>query len=199
MSRRCPKCGDLHPIVPEGFDPGAPVVFLDIDGVLNSENWMLNRPLDEQNPESFHHKYQIDPAAVGRLNRLVAEAAPVFILSSTWRKLLSPEGMTDVLQARGFTGVIVGATGEGEPMQTGWGSVGCERGDEIAAWREKAGHTGPFAVLDDDSDMNAVREHFIKTSWAVGLLDSDVDQAIRLLKGGVTQVGPPAAPVTQFA
>ena len=61
-----------------------------------------------------------------------------------------------------------------------------QRGDEIAAWRTKAGHTGPFAVLDDDSDMNAVRGHFIKTSWEVGLTESDVDQAIRLLKGGAS-------------
>jgi hypothetical protein len=93
--------------------------------------------------------------------------------------------MTEVLQARGFTGMISGATGEGEPLRGGWvGSshTPVQRGDEIAAWRTKAGHTGPFAVLDDDSDMNAVRGHFIKTSWFTGLLDSDVDQAIRLLK-----------------
>lgn len=63
-----------------------PVLFLDIDGVLNSEAWRQRRkefPLGEDRaPDDYH----IDPRAVALLDGVVRKAGARVVLSSDWRR-----------------------------------------------------------------------------------------------------------------
>ena len=75
------------------------VLFLDIDGVLNSSNWfeymqycikndMYNKVLNfvEINDEHIKRKLSmIDDRAIANLNRIVEETGCKVVLSSSWR------------------------------------------------------------------------------------------------------------------
>ena len=54
-------------------------------------------------------------------------------------------------------------------------------GDEIASWLHGRPEVESFVVLDDDSDMTAVQDRHVKTSFDGGLLDEHVERAIQML------------------
>lgn len=49
------------------------IIFLDFDGVLNSENWMVSRfkKFDNDDIATQYPFYEIDPDAVENLNRII--------------------------------------------------------------------------------------------------------------------------------
>lgn len=154
------------------------VVFLDIDGVLNSRRWMALRGRKEVGA-STAAAHSLDPSAVGLLNELVVRAHADVVISSTWRH----GGLFHVtasLVARGFIGHVAGMTPEtGEHLRT--------RGDEIRAWLDdwSVGHEAPlesFVILDDDDDMGALARHLVQTSFAEGLQREHVERAVAHLE-----------------
>jgi hypothetical protein len=141
------------------------VIFLDIDGVLNSQKWhsseahikihkcMIRRgDLDELSYEIFNAS-MIDPEALQLLNQLVEETGADIVISSTWRK---GEGerlnnIKSLLHGLGFKGNIIGAT---PVLNERW----CCRGNEIKKWilenvKYEDMKDFKYAILDDDSDM----------------------------------------------
>ena len=68
-----------------------PIVFLDIDGVLNSVDFAINR----KEKTGHRHIDQIDERAVGFLNEI---ADWNFVLSSSWRKFVPLEKMNEILK-----------------------------------------------------------------------------------------------------
>lgn len=115
------------------------VLFLDIDGVLNSTMyWWRNNPLP------LGQAGAIDPDAVKHLNQIVERANPTIILSSSWRGTKSDGYLRvqSILAERGFVGALDG--------QTCW--LNCERHGEIADWLGRNEGWERFAVLDDDPD-----------------------------------------------
>ena len=153
------------------------VVFLDIDGVLNSH----------QSAKRGLHKgglLTLDPEAVERLNRLVREVPEVkFVLSSTWRLYQCREDF-DVFTAVGFEGEFVGRTPALRKELLGSPIVIQQiRGAEIAAWLEEHPEVERYVILDDDSDMGPLLRDLIQTcSWKGGLQDEHVEEAIRRLR-----------------
>jgi hypothetical protein len=145
----------------------APVIFLDIDGVLNSARYHSER----------HHGLgrlgHFDPVAVERLNRLTDGTGAVLVLSSSWRQY-GLDYMRDVLRQAGVKADVVGAT----PILDD-GSVimrPVPRGEEIAAYL--AEHPAErFVILDDEGDMDGLGRHFVRTSHAIGLTDADIRMA----------------------
>lgn len=141
------------------------VIFLDIDGVLNSTRyWWTNQPLP------MGQAGAIDAEAVARLNAIVQATGARVVLSSSWRGQ-SPTGYRRVqkmLAERGFTGALVGQT------EMLW----CERWKEISAWLHlHAGDWDRFVVLDDDPDawsdecVFAQSGLFATTNYLHGLVD----------------------------
>lgn len=119
-----------------------PIVFLDIDGVLNSSNWF--RKLDGKRDWLSH----LDPEAVDCLNEIKDWN---FILSSTWRLAHTLEDVNTMLKARGFLGELIGKT----PVLNWKGRV---RGNEIELFLED--YPGQrFVIFDDDSDMLLSQRH----------------------------------------
>ncbi len=158
-----------------------PILFLDFDGVLNSTDWYNRRPHRGNRPHD-----ELDPAAVGRLATIVAATHCKIVVSSTWR--LTYPRLHIIHALRGVCGIrlpIIGETPDGVRKQ-GKLWAACQRGEEIQAWRTEHGHTGPFVVLDDDTDMDDVVDHFVQTSFATGLLDEHVDEAIALMSSQQT-------------
>lgn len=175
------------------------VIFLDIDGVLNSETFC--RTLEDQHRQLGHTEpacpkrettcscflieNQIDRAAVSRLNRLVSETESQIVISSSWRKLFAVSDLHQILIRHGLAAEIIGATPDGhrEPgMRDIFGPIArIFRGHEIDFWLRQHPEVKHFVILDDDSDMEMHKNRLIQTDPAHGLLDVDVDLAISMI------------------
>lgn len=178
---------------------GLKVVFLDVDGVLNSETFMLkreelhhqlghadpSRPKRETTCECFRLACQIDRDAIARLNRLVAETGAKIVVSSSWRKLLDPPELHRVLVSHGLVGEIIGETPDGHndpEMLATFGYLDrIFRGHEIDLWLRKHPEVDRFVILDDGSDMEMHKNRLVQTDCQEGLLDEHVELAIRVM------------------
>ena len=139
------------------------VLFLDIDGVLNSwQSIHYFKYCGARGIELKKHGYHnYCPLAVSNLNCLMEEYPSLkIVISSTWRKHNTLIGIQEVLTQNHFlySDRVIGKTGVLD---------GC-RGDEIKEYVDKWPDIEEFIILDDDSDMNKVIDHLIQTDQRVG-------------------------------
>ena len=149
------------------------VVFLDFDGVLNSQKYI-------DWDVALYTSAQIDPRAVALVNDLVSRSDAKVVVSSSWRLIHTDRGLSRLLGERGFSGEIIGTTPR--LHSTGLG-IPRGRGDEIRAWlNEYREQVEGFVVLDDNGDeMGPVARHLILADPACGLVDSDVERACEVI------------------
>lgn len=175
------------------------VIFLDVDGVLNSEAYALKleerhralgheelaRSKRETTCDCFKLYHQIDRDAVARVNRLVAVTASKIVISSTWRKLFDPPELERILVEHGLVAEIVGSTPDGhaepEMLEVFGPLVRIFRGHEIDFWLRKHPEVDRFVILDDGSDMEMHKKRLVQTDCEEGLLDDHVELAIRVM------------------
>lgn len=174
-------------------------IFLDIDGVLNSEAFLRrlearHRALGHEGPprpkrattcDCFKVHHQIDRDAVARLNRLVAATEAKLVISSSWRKTFDAPELERILVEHGLVAEIIGSTPEGhdEPeMLEVFGPLDrIFRGHEIDFWLRKHPEIDQFVILDDGSDMAMHMNRLVQTDCEEGLLDEHVELAIQVL------------------
>ena len=172
------------------------VLFLDIDGVLNSSNWfeymqycikndMYNKVLNfvEINDEHIKRKLSmIDDRAIANLNRIVEETGCKVVLSSSWRSSREYDNaLTEyIFKLKGFKYELYGVTPRIWAKE-----FGTQRGEEIKTWMDKESEKNEiesYVILDDDSDMLPEQmSNFIHIDGQVGLTDKDVFAAIEIL------------------
>jgi len=147
------------------------VIFLDIDGVLNGTQ-SLNDPTTtniEFNSIDWW-SYYIDESKVKRLNRIIKETDGVVVLSTSWRLQLTQGFITQVLEAKGFEGFIIGSVPD----------LSMHRSNEIQAWLNYANSITSYVILDDDY-MTFLGNNQVKTDSRFGLQDEHVQDAIRII------------------
>ena len=172
------------------------VLFLDIDGVLNSENWfgyrlyciknnMFNEVINFVNTNDERIKYKlsmIDDRAIANLNRIIEETGCKVVLSSSWRSCVEAENtLTEyLLKLKGFKYELYDVT-----PRLWFNDFSIRRGEEIQSWMDKESEKNEiesFVILDDDSDMLPEQmNNFIQIDGQVGLIDKDVFTAIEIL------------------
>jgi hypothetical protein len=124
---------------------------------------------------------------VMHFNRII-EAHPdvKIVISSTWRHSYTHgvysdfAGLVALLVARGLEGDVIGHT----PFPVG-GSNWRTRGEEIRMYLTEHPEVEHYLILDDDKDVGLepdLRPHWIQTSGASGLKDSQVGRAIKMLR-----------------
>lgn len=131
------------------------VIFLDVDGVLNTPKLIRSF--------GFHH---IDDILVALVARIVRETDARIVLSSTWRvNEKNRKLVEDALARHGL--VIFGCT----PVirrSEGWTGDGwVRRHEEIQAWL-RANEAVSFAIIDDWEDAEIVGS-FFQTDEDLGL------------------------------
>lgn len=123
------------------------VLFLDVDGVLNTNK--------------AHTILSLSKGCMRRLQSIFEATDCKIVLSSTWRKF-EDEPMRKLryrLLQRGM--VLYGKT----PIF----NSGC-RGEEIRAWMDEYQAIDKYAIVDDDSDMLVEQlPHFFQTDPDYGL------------------------------
>ena len=140
------------------------LVFLDFDGVLNSNTWIYTH-----SERGFDH---IAPELVQLVNQLLWRTGAKVVVSSAWRILFNVDELREGLVEHGFSGEIVGATDR----------IGSMRGDQIERWLHEHDHDGPICILDDSTDMNRLLPFLIRTSAETGITQADVDRAVALIE-----------------
>lgn len=160
------------------------VLFLDIDGVLNSD--ALTERVGLCGCRDIACPKHLDVGAVRHLDAIVRRTNARVVISSTWRKQFAMRDIVDSLRRLGFSGVVVGQT----PALPSRRPDGSERvrGDEIAAW-VAAVDVEAFAILDDNDDMGPVRDRLIHIDPASGLQPEHVERAVAMLTPPITSTG----------
>ena len=138
------------------------VIFLDIDGVVNSEETLKK--------VSSGGILGIDPYLaflVGRISLALPDVK--FVLSSSWRHFNS--GREQVERQ------VVPIYDETPKLDTGL------RGDEIKAWLDDHPEVEKYAILDDDNDMLPEQmPSLFQTTWQIGITPEIVIAVVEYLQ-----------------
>lgn len=153
------------------------ILFLDVDGVLNSRAYV------ERGGSLNCRTDGIDPLAVVQLQRIVDESGCELVLSSTWRLIFSLADMRGKLIAAGMRHPVplIDRTPDLASSNTA-GSRAQVRGLEVNAWIAATGFTGRFVCVDDDRDF-LPGQPLVQTTADEGLTAIHADKCIRILLG----------------
>ena len=141
------------------------VLFLDIDGVLNSVRSCIafdGYPYSNSNYEKF------DDIAVNLIRKLCKTTNTKIILSSTWRLFKGWDKLYGVLNLP-----IIDKTPH---------KLSSTRGEEIDMWLSN-NKVDKYAIVDDDSDILVYQlPYFVKVNNTNGLSYENYLQLLKLLK-----------------
>ena len=132
------------------------VLFLDIDGVLNSH---VTRA-------TYGNEY-IDPNILYNLNCAIVDTDCKVVISSSWKAFLPLELVIKILTNAGLEeDTIIGAT-------PNLSYEFYNRGDEIQQWLDNH-KVDSFAILDDDCDMSEnLSKYLVRTDPHKGMSHAD--------------------------
>jgi len=161
------------------------VLFLDIDGVLNTKYWYTQ--MDRNTPKD-KYGYAFDPNSVANLKRIVEDTGAEIVISSSW-KCMGLSQMEDMWRDRNLPGRIIGITPNSvsDEMLLNADIDSIElfhiRGEEIKEWLMKhAKRVSSYAIIDDmDNMLPEQQSHFVQTNPEVGITEGDADTIITIL------------------
>ncbi|MCM1219681.1 MAG: HAD domain-containing protein [Lachnospiraceae bacterium] len=162
------------------------VIFLDVDGVLNSEDDLM--VYREKNNITGCILYDaVEDRPLKLLKQLVDKSGAKIVLSSSWRyghaKLIDKDIFGGRLYQK-ITERLKNYEMEIYDVTPRLHESDKHRGDEIRDWMKNSKETiESFVILDDDSDMCEFTEtNLIKTTYKSGLTQEHVDKALEILK-----------------
>jgi hypothetical protein len=159
------------------------VIFLDFDGVLNSEASFRYEARRKSNriPDS------LSDVCCSNLQYILEQDADIkLVISSTWRKMHTMEELRNFLNGRFVNGSrIIGKT---PSVFSG------HRGHEIKLWLEDNPNVTQYVIIDDDDDAITAlyneagkeddkRGHFFQTTPEDGLLYKQAKAIAKLFRG----------------
>lgn len=154
------------------------IVFLDIDGVLNSKEFYEGLPYKKYDSyldagyteEQAYGMVNLDSVPIAKLNYLISQTGVKIVVSSSWR---GDSALQEIFTIMGIPHFI-----DITPYHKDR-----HRGTEIQMWLDKHPEVENYVILDDDNDMlDSQLEHFVQTDWMKrGLNDENVKQAIKIL------------------
>lgn len=150
------------------------VIFLDFDGVLNSEQF-IRALYRKEGPQGLIREFC--PIATSNLMTILTEVPDAqIVVSSSWRLGTSLEELQQILfeHAGVPKGRVIGKT----PVDIKYGP----RGFEIQAWLDKHPEVTKFVIIDDDGDMQHLLPFLVQTNTRRGLMIDESDAAVRMLE-----------------
>jgi hypothetical protein len=149
------------PIAPRPTAPCS-LVFLDFDGVLNSDHSVAQ----------LGTRYRFWPPSIRALNHLLRKTGARVVITSTWREHWTLSENAAALERDGMVpGRVVGKT-----------SACGERGIEIDLWLKAVPYVvKSFVILDDRTDMAMHASRLVRVDPRVGLGLREAQRASEVL------------------
>lgn len=153
------------------------IIFLDIDGVLNSvqsANMYYRMCIKTGKPfgRRAMREDEFCPIACSNLRYILDEVPDVnIVVSSSWRIGRTLEELQTLLENIGVPK---------EKVISKTPRLNTERGIEIDSWLMSFAHKEnlEFVILDDDSDMAHLKDKLIQTDFRTGLTWIEVEKVI---------------------
>lgn len=148
------------------------IVFLDIDGVLNSFRSVVALGgyghLNSKRGKMTLEEAKLDIISLKLVQKLVKETDSKVVISSSWRILADDVSAFDFLDMP-----VIGFT------ESLWGI----RGTEIQKWLDE-NPVESYTIIDDDSDMlESQMDNFVKTYNDYGFTVQNFEKAYEILMG----------------
>ena len=161
------------------------VIFLDIDGVLNTKWWYTQ--MDRNTPKD-KYGYTFDPRSVANLKKIIDETGADIVISSSWKSFGLSE-LEEMWQNRELPGKLIDITPNSvsDEMLLNADLDHMElfhiRGMEIKEWLDKHGNNVSHYVIIDDMDnfLPDQQPYFVRTDPEAGITEEDADKVIRFL------------------
>ena len=161
------------------------IIFLDIDGVLNTQDWHSRMTKDTPRDE---FGWAFDPVAVENLAHIVKETGASIVISSSW-KFLGLAKLREMWKIRNLPGIVLDITlntisdelllnANLDEMK-----LGVCRGNEIKEWLSKhKGEVSNYVIIDDFDDLLPEQDdHVVLTDTLIGITVYDAKKAISIL------------------
>jgi len=158
------------------------VIFLDIDGVMNSVRSFIATSRGKRKFDTIDEREAatIDPIAVALINEVVERTGAEIVVSSTHRQWFIKAGVKDIPGLR----VYMKNLGIEKEILDCTDVLHTQRGHEIKDWLDRhAKFVIAYVIIDDDSDMLPEQfEFFIDTDCNDGFMFEHFIKAIEILK-----------------
>ena len=163
-----------------------PIIFLDFDGVMNSQLWFTELTAKKL----YSQRSQLEPRAASLLNELCKKTGAKIVVTSVWRLNRTVEELQGILNQSGCTAEVIGKT---EDLRYGEAGDCVLRGNEILHWIKEhdklCGNPSisyhlytRYVIFDDDSDMLYwQKDNYIHVDPYCGLTPHNVFMAKRIL------------------
>ncbi len=147
------------------------IIFLDVDGVLNSISHLKEEYHKNKRPYSGFD-YPFDERCLNNLKRLVEVTNSYLVITSTWRMHeIGKNILLHELKKYDLDKRVIGYTD----------ILHRPRGEEVKLYLDKLNQDVNFIILDDDNDFVGLEKYLIKTNYEIGLTDEDVIDGIKKL------------------
>ena len=161
------------------------VIFLDIDGVINTKEWHCRMTKDTPHDE---FGFAFDPIAVSNLEHIIDETGAVIVISSSWKFLGVPK-LRKMWEMRNLPGTIHDITPNtiSDEMLLNANldemELGVCRGNEIKEWLSRhQGEVSNYVIIDDYDDLlQEQMGHAVITNTLIGITENDAEKAIAIL------------------
>ncbi len=162
------------------------IIFLDIDGVLNTKEWHSRMTKDTPKDE---YGYAFDPVTVKNLAHIIDKTGADIVISSSW-KFYGVAKLRKMWEIRNLPGTILDITPNtiSDEMLLNANleefQLGVCRGNEIKEWLSRhKGEVSNYVIIDDFDDMLPEQEdHVVLTDTLIGITEFDAEKAIAILK-----------------
>ena len=148
------------------------LIFLDVDGVINSTRSAVAYGNFPSPPDGYHRYSKFDDIAVRMIRRACKECDAQIVLSSTWRLCSDEEFMA-------FRKTLKLPMGACTPRL-----IGEKRGVEIKQWLDShpQHNVEKYAIVDDDSDMLPEQiNNFVKVDGRNGFSFGNYQRLVEIL------------------
>ena len=165
------------------------IIFLDFDGVLNTEHYQ-GLLMYQGKPWQDEHGAFFDPDAVSNLKKIVDSTHADIVIESSW-KYLGLTAMQEMWEIRQLPGKVVGITPSS--VSDEWllsadlseiaPAMGHCKGMEIASWlADNAKGNTKYVIIDDEYViLESQQPYFILTNPHEGITKEDAERAISIL------------------
>lgn len=148
------------------------IIFLDFDGVLNTEQYQARLAVDgAPNKDAWGPLF--DPRAVDNLRKIIEATGAAIVISSSWRYMHRLGSLRMMWEVRELPGEILDIL----PC----GATYISRGEDIECWMNQYGQTD-YVIIDDLNDFYPTQlDRYVETNPIVGITEANATIAIEIL------------------